>query len=283
MAGSEEISGADEKMSAARFLPKTFDSGGVICSPLGRRATVDSIGFCQPLANSPSKNFCFWLNKNIEIRVCRIYATYVLCVNVRSLTRFANNRSSSLIRDYEKVLLDLNDIVNRELEKRGASISFDVFASEITRLDCFVDLRFKNYDQMNLFYDNTVKKKISHLTNTTEDFALTHYWHNNDNYSNSTQLLKLYHKENFDRKNITEELNRNKLRLECSYQNKNIKKILDAFAVKLPPVSHTVKTDKGTFQYQNKYKSNCFSLVNQNALNCLFEYASREILPFEKL
>jgi len=263
----------------SRFLPKTFESCGVICSPLGRKATVDSIRFRQPLAVCPTEPFCFWLDDNIEIQVYKLNKVWVLEVAVFSLTRFANGRSSSLIRDYHDVMLDLNARINLELNKRKQTIEFDAFLAEIIWLDLFNDLRFKNKSEMELHYENAKKIKIPALPFTT-DYDSTFYWHSGETLTTSTEVLRLYHKENRERTNQSEELNRNKLRLEPSLQNYNRQKIVTTYAkrIKQPEVSYVVDTGNGTFLYQNKYAANVFTLLNQYAIDTIFYHLSKDIL-----
>lgn len=271
-----------------RFLPKTFESCGVICSPLGRRATVDSIVFRQPLPSSAclEKNFSLWINDNVEIYVYKLNQLWVIEVTVFSLARFQNGRSSSLITDYHDVLLTLNAAVNLELKNRRQSLIFDSFESEIIRLDLFVDLRFKNKSEMELHYENAKKIKIPALPSTT-DYDSTFYWHSQETLTASTKVLRLYHKENRKRKNKSDELNKNKLRLETSLQNFNRQKVTTAIAksIKQPPVSYAVKIQSNDARiknnhrvYQNKYPANCFTLLNQYAIDTVFYHTAKDIL-----
>ena len=272
-----------------KFLPKTFESCGVICSPLGRRATVDSIAFRQPLPLSVclEKNFSIWIDdNNVEIYVYKLNQLWVMEVTIFSLTKFENGRSSSLISDYNDVLLNLNAAVNLELGNRRKSLVFYVFESEIIRLDLFVDLRFRNKSEMRQFFDNAVKIKIPALPAST-DYDSTYYWHNADTLTASTELLRLYNKQNRKRKNKSDELNRNKLRLEASLQNFNRQKITTAVAkaIKQPPVSYAVKIQSNDSRiknshrvYQNKYAANCFTLLNQYAIDTVFYHTAKEIL-----
>ena len=271
------------------FLPKTFESCGVICSPLGRRATVDSIAFRQPLPLSAclEKNFSLWINdNNIEIYVYKLNQLWVIEVTIFSLTKFQNGRSSSLITDYHDVLLSLNAAVNLELKNRRQSLLFDAFESEIIRLDLFVDLRFKNKSKMRQFFENAVKVKIPALPAST-DYGSTYCWHNNDSLTTSVEILKLYNKQNRKRKNKSDELNRNKLRLEASLQNFNRQKITTAVAkaIKQPPISYAVKIQSNDSRiknshrvYENKYAANCFTLLNQYAIDTVFYHTAKEIL-----
>lgn len=257
-----------------RFLPASFDSGGVSVSPLGRRATIDSVKFRLPLAERLRRNYCFWIDRNITVTVYSVYKTSVMDVSVASLPRFANGRSSSLIRNYESVLLDLNDKINSELKKRGVSACFDSFNAEIIRLDTFVDLRFKNQRDKRQFYENAVKVEIPALPCIAE-FRRGIYWHNNNTLKTSNAIVKLYDKRNFERKNKGEELNRNKLRLETSLQNKGLSKPLNDIVRRLPQpqFSGTVSTGnrydaqcKNLLRvYENRHKSNYFSLINQDS------------------
>lgn len=272
----------------SKFLPKTFDSCGVEVSPLGRKATVDTIVFRQPLAVRLEKTFCFWIGETIQVWVYPRNKIWVLEVAVSSLPRFANGRSSSLIRDYHDVLLTLNAAVNLELKNRRQSLCFDAFEAEIIRLDCFVDLRFKNKSEMRQFFENAVKIKVPALPFTTDyPNGRTHCWHNNDSLTTSVKILKLYNKQSRKRKNPSEELNRNKLRLETSLQNFNRQKITTVIAksIKQLPVSYAVKIESNDARiknshriYKNKYAANCFTLLNQYAIDTAFYHTAKEIL-----
>ena len=273
----------------SKFLPKTFDSCGVNVSPLGRRATVDSLVFRQPLPSAVclEKNFSIWIDdKNVEIYVYKLNQLWVIEVTIFSLTKFSNGRSSSLINDYHNCLLNLNAAVNLELKNRRQSLLFDAFESEIIRLDLFLDLRFRNKSEMCRYYENAVKVKIPALPSST-DYGSTFYWHNADTLTTSTELLRLYHKQNRERMSKSDELNRNKLRLEASLQNFNRQKITTAVAkaIKQPSVSYAVKIQSDDARiknshrvYQNKYAANCFTLLNQYAIDTVFYHTAKEIL-----
>ncbi len=270
--------------NTSKFLPKTFDFCGVICSPLGRRATVDTIVFRQQLSVCPERNFCFWIDRNIEVWVYKLNQIWVIEVSVFSLPKFYNGRSSSLINDYHDVLLNLNAHVNLELKKRLQSLVFDAFAAEIIRLDVFVDLRFKSKSNMLYFYENAKNVIIPALPSST-DYDKTHYWHDNDNLDNSTEYLKIYHKEKNGR-------DKYKLRVEASLQNYNRLKPIDDFLERIdqPENSYAVKTIgndsriKSSYRvYQNRYQSNAFTLLNQYAINSIFEFVAGKILPDKTL
>ena len=207
-------------------------------------------------------------------------------VTIFSLTKFANGRSSSLVSDYHGVLQSLNTVVNRELKKRSQTLLFDAFECEITREDLFSDLRFKNKSEMNSFYHSAKEIFIDDLPFTT-DFDGGFYRHNGETLTISTELIKLYFKENKERLNKSDELNRNKLRLECSMQNYNRLKVTTDYArrIKQPEVSYAVKIQSSDSRiknsirvYQNKYPANCFTLLNQYAIDTVFYHLSKEIL-----
>ena len=262
-----------------KFLPKDFDLFGVSVSPLGRRATVDTIVFRQLLTDSPETPFSFWLDTNIEIRVYKLNRIWALEVSVYSLSRFANNRSSSLINDYLAVLVNLEKKINSELVKRKKSGLFSAFESEIIRLDLFIDLRFKSKSEMRRFFENFRKFCITNFALTTE-YPNTFYIHNGLDLKISTEFIKLYDKENRQRKNKSDELNRNKSRLEISLQNKMRSKVLND-AVKelnLQMAHYVLATKHGTFLVENKYQSNAFTLLNPTAINRIFERSASQVL-----
>ena len=271
-----------------KFLPKTFESCGVICSPLGRSATADSIKFRQPLPLSarPKKSFCFWIGRNIQVWVYPKNIVWVMEITVFSLPKLANGRSSSLIKNYFDVILKLNKKVNAELLRRKQTIEFDAFEAEIIRLDLFVDLRFKNNLEMREFYNLAKQLFIDDLPFTT-DFDGGFYRHSGDTLKTSTELLRLYYKENRERTNQSDELNRNKLRLETSLQNYNRMKVVTDIArrIKQSETSYTVriKSDdariKNSYRvYENKYAANVFRLLTQDALDTIFYLTAKDIL-----
>lgn len=269
-----------------KFLPKNFESCGVNIAPLGRRATVDTIVFRCPVDCYDGEKESFCIGRNIKIKIYKFYKNWFIEVRVCSLTKFVNGRSSSLISDYFAVLLALNSRVNSELIKRSESLSFDAFASEIIRLDVFVDLRFRNKSEMNYFYEMTKNLVIPALPYSLEYFT-TRYFLNNDNLKNSTEYLKIYDKEFSNFVKRSKEKAKNKIRVECSLQNKSDAKPIDDFLERLeqPEISNVVKikSDDSKIKYvhrvyQNKYQSNVFSLLTQTAIDAAFGFVSNGFL-----
>ena len=149
----------------------------------------------------------------------------------------------------------------------------------------FADIRFLNRrkSEMKDFFEQAKKITIAELPETTDYPMLLTYWHNGINLENSTEFLKLYFKENHKPRLSGDELNKYKLRLEHSLQNKGKSKILDE-AVKdfNLPQSQFVEVGNKTFQYQNNFKSNVFSLLNQTAINTIFEHRTASVFSPNK-
>lgn len=270
---------------AELFLPKTFEWFGVPVAVLGNRACVDSVSFRQRLFDYSGDIFGFWSkDKNIYIRVFRVFANWFLEVRIYSLTKFYKKRSSAIISDYNDALNSLNIKINNELKSRKNRICFDCYECEIIREDTFGDIRFLNRrkSEMKDFFEQAKQITITDLPMTT-DYPFTHYWHNGINLENSTEFLKLYFKENHKPRLSGDELNKYKLRWEHSLQNKGKSKILDETVKQFNlPQSQFVEVGNKTFQYQNNFKSNVFSLLNQTAINTIFEHRIASVFSLKK-
>lgn len=122
-------------------------------------------------------------------------------------------------------------------------------------------------------FDRAAQVEIENFQKT-EDYDGTIYWHNGLSLKLSTEVLRMYFKENYKPRSKGDELNRYKIRFESSHQNKGKSKIINDALKDLGvkrKTNYSLQTGKKTFVgVDNPYLSNPFTVLNQPTLEFLF-------------
>ena len=292
--------------SNGRFLPSKLNLFGSVVTPKGGRAGTDSITFRFRAGYEDSdslitSNFyranigtygffqMFLDNKNIVVEYHSNRGGEYFDVFISSLTRFYKKRSSAIFknfRDYIICLHQLKDFINDSVP--AMSKQFDPFRCEIVRHDQFVDLTFDRRDsELEIWYRKAKEIKIAGLPYIYEyekkgDDRAGCGWMNFATKETSTEFLKIYFKRSREKnRQKGDELNRYKIRIEHSVQNRHLlRELLETDLHILPKTFY----DLPDLQIRGILKSvpnpclnNPFNLCQPDTVNRLFWLRARHL------
>jgi hypothetical protein len=297
-----------------RFLPQKLNFLGSVVSPKGGRAGIDSITFRFRAGykdsdnlidsdfyrkNSRSGKYEFFQTRldddNIRIEYHQNNGGEYFDVFVPSLTKFYKKRSSAIFknwRDYVACLYQLKDAVNAALPVMANR--FDPFECEIVRHDQFVDLIFERRDgELETWYEKAKRSKIAGLPYIYEyekngDDRATFGWMNLATKETSTEFLKMYFKRSREKnRDKREELNRYKMRVEHTIQNRHLLRELLETELGISPQDsyHLPHPTNRRIAYgvPNQYLNNAFNLCRPETINRLFWLRAQHLFATAQL
>lgn len=288
-----------------RFLPQKLEFFGSLVSPKGGRAGTDSIKFrfrvnhAIDLTNSGFRSensgayvfFQMFLdNKNICVQYHQNNGGKYFDVFVASLTKFYKKRSSAIFkdwRDYVACLYQLKEFVNAAVPVMANR--FDPFDCEVVRHDQFIDLIFdsRRDGELEIWYEKAKRSKIAGLPyiyeyEKTGENRATFGWMNRSTKETSTEFLKMYFKRSRDKnRQKREELNRYKMRVERSLQDRHL--LCEQLEIELgisPQDFYHLQhpTKRGYAEdIENPYLNNAFNLCRPENINRLFWFRAQHL------